>query len=226
MAITRLLQLDESLSGALLLLGTASGAPFLPLLAGIAKGDLAVGYMPSVLPLLLSGVSVDPGKIASSLLLLMLLPLGIGLAVKSGLESIANRIEPLFSNVSKFALVLLILLMFVANIQKILSLYGSPGVLASILLLVAGSMMGWLLGGPAVETRSVMALGTAQRNIAAALVVAKQNFSDPRGGRDGSCDCDRWPRSPLSFCTLVSEAQRGAARSTGPASKLPSLEGA
>ena len=175
MAIARLLQLDESLSGALLLLGTASGAPFLPLLAGIAKGDLAfsvgltvllmvlsVGYMPLVLPPLLSGVSVDPGKIASPLLLLMLLPLGIGLAVKSGLESIANRIEPLFSNVSKFALVLLILLMFVANIQKILSLYGSHGVLASILLLVAGSMMGWLLGGPAVETRSVMALGTAQ----------------------------------------------------------------
>jgi BASS family bile acid:Na+ symporter len=192
-AIARLLQLDESLATALLLLGTASGAPFIPLLAGIAKGDLAfsvgltvllmvlsVGYVPLVLPLLLSGVSVDPWKIASSLLLLMLLPLGVGLAVKAGLEGIAARIEPLFSNVSKFALVLLILLMFVANIKNILSLYGSRGVLASILLLVAGSIMGWFLGGPAAGTRSVMALGTAQRNIAAALVVAKQNFSDPR----------------------------------------------
>jgi BASS family bile acid:Na+ symporter len=187
MAIARLLQLDGSLGVALLLLGTAPGAPFIPLLAGIAKGDLAfsvgltvllmilsVAYMPLVLPLLLSGVSVDPAKIASSLLLLMLLPLGIGLAVKAGLEGIAARIEPLFSNVSKFALMLLILLMFVANIQNILSLYVSRGVLASILLLVAGSIIGWFLGGPAVKTRSVMALGTAQRNIAAALVVAKQ----------------------------------------------------
>ena len=37
---------------------------------------LTVGYMPLVLPLLLEGVSVDAAKIARSLLLLMLLPLG------------------------------------------------------------------------------------------------------------------------------------------------------
>jgi BASS family bile acid:Na+ symporter len=192
-AIARLLRLDEPLGAALVLLGTAAGAPFLPLLAGIAKGNLAfsvgltvllmvltVGYMPLVLPLLLNGVSVDPSKIATSLLLLMLLPLGIGLAVKTGVEKVATRLEPLLSKLSTFAVVLLIVLIFVANIQNILSLYGSRGVVASILFLVAGSIMGWFLGGPTVETRSVMSLGTAQRNIAAALVVAKQNFSDPQ----------------------------------------------
>jgi BASS family bile acid:Na+ symporter len=141
---------------------------------------LTVGYMPLVLPLLLNGVSVDPSKIATSLLLLMLLPLGIGLAVKTGVEKVATRLEPLLSKLSTFAVVLLIVLIFVANIQNILSLYGSRGVVASILFLVAGSIMGWFLGGPTVETRSVMSLGTAQRNIAAALVVAKQNFSDPQ----------------------------------------------
>jgi len=192
-AIATGLQLDEPLSAGLLLLGTAAGAPFLPLLAGIAKGHLAfsvgltvllmvfsVGYMPLVLPLLLSGVSVDPLKIATSLFLLMLLPLGVGLAVKSSLGRVAVRLEPLFRKVSTFALVLLMLLIFVANIRNILSLFGSRGVLASILFLVAGSITGWFLGGSAVETRSVMSLGTAQRNIAAALVVAKQNFSDPQ----------------------------------------------
>lgn len=192
-AIARLLQLDEPLGAGLLLLGTAAGAPFLPLLAGIAKGHLAfsvgltvllmvvsVGYMPLVLPLLLSGVSVDPSKIATSLLLLMLLPLGAGLAVKSGLERVAARLEPVLSKVSTFALVLLMVLILVANIQNILSLFGSRGVLASILFLMVGSTTGWFLGGSEVETRSVMSLGTAQRNIAAALVVAKQNFSDPQ----------------------------------------------
>src|SRR5215831_9525673 len=57
--ISKLLRLDEPLGIALLLLGTASGAPFLPLLARISKGSLAfavglmvllmvvtVGYMP------------------------------------------------------------------------------------------------------------------------------------------------------------------------------------
>ena len=93
--IARLLRLDEPLGIALLLLGTAAGAPFLPKLAGLAKSDLAfavglmvllmvltVGYMPVVLPLLLEGVSVDPAKIARSLVLLMLLPLGAGLLPK------------------------------------------------------------------------------------------------------------------------------------------------
>ena len=37
-----------------------------------------------------------------------------------------------------------------------------------------------LLGGPDAQTKRVMALGTAQRNIAAALVVASQSFSDPK----------------------------------------------
>jgi predicted permease len=43
-----------------------------------------------------------------------------------------------------------------------------------------GVGIGWLLGGPDVDTNRVMALGTAQRNIAAALVVASQSFDDPK----------------------------------------------
>jgi bile acid:Na+ symporter, BASS family len=42
-----------------------------------------------------------------------------------------------------------------------------------------GVAVGWVLGGSTRETRSVMGLGTAQRNIAAALVVASQSFDDP-----------------------------------------------
>ena len=39
--------------------------------------------------------------------------------------------------------------------------------------------MGYLLGGSDGGTRRVLGLGTGQRNIAAALVVAGQNFTDP-----------------------------------------------
>jgi len=58
-------------------------------------------------------------------------------------------------------------------------LFGTPGILASILFLLGGVGIGWLLGGPAVGTKGVLALGTAQRNIAAALVVGGKNFDDP-----------------------------------------------
>jgi bile acid:Na+ symporter, BASS family len=191
--IARLLRLDEPLAAALLLLGTAAGAPFLPKLAGVAKGSLAfavglmvmlmaltVGYMPLVLPLLLEGVSVDPSKIARSLVLLMLIPLAAGLAVKSRFKAVAARVAPLLNRLSTLSLALLIVLLLATNVQNIIDLFGTRGILASILFLLVSFGTGWLLGGPGLDTRGVLALGTAQRNIAAALVVGGQNFSDPK----------------------------------------------
>jgi len=190
--IAKLLQLDEALGIALLLLGTASGAPFLPLLARISKGNLAfsvglmvllmvvtVAYMPLVLPLFLEGVSVDPMKIGRSLVFLMMLPLAIGLLVKARLSGFAAKVQPSLGKVSILSLALLIVLLLITNFQNVLSLYGTRGVLASILFIAAGYGIGWLFGGSQSDTRGVMALGTAQRNIAAALVVGGQNFSDP-----------------------------------------------
>src|SRR2546425_8406707 len=75
LALAKILWLDEPFGIGLLLLGCAAGAPFLPKLAELAKGDLAfavgamvllmvvtVGYLPIVLSVLLPGVTVDPWK--------------------------------------------------------------------------------------------------------------------------------------------------------------------
>jgi BASS family bile acid:Na+ symporter len=193
LAIARLLRLDEPLGVALLLLGAAAGAPFLPKLAGIAKSNLAfavglmvmlmvltVAYMPLVLPALLEGVSVDPMKIARSLLLLMLLPLGIGLAVKARLANVADRMRAPLNKISSLSLAVLIVLLLVTNIRNVIDLFGTRGILASVLFLLGGAGIGWLVGGTCSGTKGVLALGTAQRNIAAALVVAGQNFNDPK----------------------------------------------
>jgi bile acid:Na+ symporter, BASS family len=193
LAIAKLLRLDQPLGIALLLLGVAAGAPFLPKLAGIAKGNLpfavglmvllmvlTVAYMPLVLPLLLEGVSVDPMKIASSLLFLMLLPLGIGLALNARFGAIAERIRVPLNQVSTLSLALLIVLLLVTNAQNVVALFGTRGILASILFLFTGAGIGWLLGGPGLGTKGVLALGTAQRNIAAALVVGGKDFDNPR----------------------------------------------
>jgi BASS family bile acid:Na+ symporter len=191
--IARVFRLDQPLGVALLLLGGAAGAPFLPKLAGVAKGNLAfavglmvllmvltVGYMPLVMPLLLEGVSVDPMEIARSLIVLMLLPLMIGLAVRACWAGAAGRAAPVLNKISTISLAIMIVLMLVTNLRDIIDLYGTRGVLASLVFLLVGFGLGWLLGGPGRETRSVMAMGTAQRNIAAALVVGGQNFKEPR----------------------------------------------
>jgi bile acid:Na+ symporter, BASS family len=192
-ALATLLRLDQPLGVGLLLLGTAAGAPFLPKLAQIAKGNLAfavglmvllmvvtVGYLPLVLPLLLSGVSVNPAKIARSLSLLMLLPLAGALAVKARFADLAARTKPLLDRVSNLSLILLVLLITLANVNNVLAVFGTRGILGGLLFIALGFGLGWLLGGPGMDTRRVLALGTAQRNIAAALVVGSQSFSDPK----------------------------------------------
>lgn len=191
-AIEKLLRLDQSLAIGLLLLGTAAGAPFLPKLAQIAKGNLAfsvglmvllmvvtVGYVPLVLPLLLEGVSVDPLKIARSLVLLMLLPLAVGLAMKARFEVAAARAKPVFDLVSNLSLILLTILIWIVNFDKIIGIFGTRGILASVVFIVLGYGVGHLLGGPGLDTKRVLALGTSQRNIAAALLIGGQNFTDP-----------------------------------------------
>ena len=188
----KLLRLDEALGIGLLLLGAAAGAPFLPLLAQIAKSNLAfavglmvllmvvtVGYLPVVLPLLLPGVAVNPMEIAKSLALLMLLPLAIALGVKAKLPSVAARLKPGLGKVSTVSLVLVIGFLTAFNIRSVLAVFGTGGILAGLLFLAAGYGLGWLLGGPGADTRRVLGLGTAQRNIAAALVVGGQSFKDP-----------------------------------------------
>ena len=192
-ALAALLRLDQPLGVGLLLLGTAAGAPFLPKLAQIAKGNLAfavglmvllmvvtVGYLPLVLPVLLPGVSVNPAKIARSLFLLMLLPLAGALAVKARFAVAAARTKPVLDRVSNLSLILLVLLITAANINNVLAVFGTHGILAGLLFIAVGFGLGWLLGGPGMDTRRVLALGTAQRNIAAALVVGSQSFSDPK----------------------------------------------
>ena len=193
LALAKVLSLEEPFSVGLLLLGCAAGAPFLPKLGELARGNLAfavglmvllmvvtVGYMPTVLPLLLPGVTVNAWAIARSLLLLMLLPLAAGLAMRARYGDLAMRVKPTLDWVSNISLILLVCLITAANIDKVLEVFGTGGILAGLLFIALGFWAGWLLGGPNADTKRVMALGTGQRNIAAALVVANQGFSDAK----------------------------------------------
>jgi bile acid:Na+ symporter, BASS family len=192
LALARATPLDESLGIGLLLLGAAGGAPFLPKLAQIARGNLAfavglmvllmvitVGFLPLVLPWLLPGVSVNPGQIGRSLLLLMLVPLAGGLLVNAKRPDFAARVKPVLDKISNLSLIVVMALQAVLNFRSVVAVFGTGGILAGMVLLAAGYAIGWALGGPQSDTRVVLGLGTAQRNIAAALVVANQSFDDP-----------------------------------------------
>ena len=183
--------LDTDIFTGLIILATAAGAPFLPKLAGAAKGDTAfsVGlmvllmvttiiYMPIVLPLLLSGVTINPWDIAKSLIVLMLLPLAVGLFMKARWSSIADGLQPHMAQASSVALLILLVGGIVLQWSDIVGLIGTGGFIALALFFLISLVIGYFAGGSDPKMRSVMGLGTAQRNVSAAMVVGAQNFTD------------------------------------------------
>jgi len=192
LAILLIFPLSEGLSIGLFLLGTSAGAPFIPKLAQVAKGDIAfaVGlmvllmvmtiiYVPIVLPLLLSGVTVNPWDIAKSLILLMLLPLVIALFIKARYEEVADGLLPLMTQATNLSLLVLFVAFFVVYFSDLINVIGTTAVIVAVVFVLVSFVIGYFLGGSSMPIRRVLALGTAQRNLSAALAIATLNFTDP-----------------------------------------------
>ena len=138
-----------------------------------------VVYIPIVLPMLLPGVSVNPMDIAGSLIMLMLIPLAIGLFTKARYTDTAALLQPTIAQTSTTSLITLMVLMLLLNFKSIVGVVGTGGIVACILFIAGSFVIGFVLGDPGNGAKPVLGLGTAQRNVSAALVVAGQNFSDP-----------------------------------------------
>jgi len=191
--IVRFLPLSEGLQIGLILVGLAAGAPFLPKLVQVAKGDMAftaglmvllmvatVIYLPIVLPFVLKGVQISPWEIAKSLILLMLIPLAIALFIRARYEEAAIGLIPTMTMATNLSLVVLFIGYFVAYFSEIIGVVGTGGILAAIILVIGAAVVGFLMGGKSMDTKKVLALGTGQRNLAAAFAVATSNFAaDP-----------------------------------------------
>jgi len=188
--ISLIIPLEQSLKIGLMVLALSAGAPFLILEARGAKANLglAVGVMtllmvvtifllPLVLPLLLAGVEVDAGAIAKSLIVLMLIPLILGLLVRANAPDTAQHWMPAMNKIGSLGIMVLLVVGLGLNVSNVIDLIGSGGFLA-LLLFIAGSLaIGLLLGGRDPGVRNVLGLGTAQRNVSAAIVVTLANFA-------------------------------------------------
>lgn len=190
--IAKVMRLDEPFATGLLLLGLGAGAPFMPKVVGMAKGDLAqavalmvlsmvctIALLPLVLPLLVKGVEVDPWKIAQFLVMLLLLPLIVGLILKSRQEAVATRLRPVLERISSLALLAMLILILTLHFKSVLRLFGTGAIAAAVLFSVLTALAGWWLGGRNTAQKTVLCMGTGLRNIPAALVVSVQNFKNP-----------------------------------------------
>jgi BASS family bile acid:Na+ symporter len=184
--------LEQALALGMILLGTAAGAPFLIKLVAISAGDIALGtallvllvpmtvvFMPILVPLLAPGAAVDPAAIAVPLALTMLLPLVVGLLVSEAAERWAKRLLPFARTLSTVTLVLVLGTALFLNVRQLVDILASPALLAVVLFVLGSFAIGYVIASPHPERRVVLGLGTAQRNIAAATVVAAEDLRGP-----------------------------------------------
>jgi BASS family bile acid:Na+ symporter len=185
---------DPLVAAGFLIAAACPGAPYGPPFTGMARGNVvvAVGLMvllagssAIVAPLLLhvllpltSGdvnVQIDAGKLVGTLLLAQFLPLCVGLAMRHWYPTLAVRLKrpagrlSMVLNVATLALVVTVQFDMLVGIP----VRAFAGMAA---LVFAGLAAGWLLGGPAGDTRITLAMATAVRNVGVSLVIATQSF--------------------------------------------------
>ncbi len=188
-----LIPVDEGTKIGLIILSLAAGAPFTPKLVEIAKGDIAlatavmllqmvvtVAILPFALSLMLDGdIVVDSLAIAKSLVIMMIIPLLFALWAKAKFEAVAAVWQGRMIKFSNLTLLVIIILMTILNGKDILDVFGYD-MLAVILFIIVALLIGYVAGGKLYPNRVVSSLSAGQRNISAALVVAAQNFDDPK----------------------------------------------
>jgi len=189
--LTKLFQLETGLATGLIIASVVAGAPFLPTLAQTAKGDapFSIGlmvllmvttiiYAPIVIPLAIPGATASAWSIAQPLIFSMLFPLAIGLFVKARYEETAASLQPTFAQASNISLILMMVLILIVNGKALLGALGTMAFIVAFLFTAIAFLIGYFSGGKDAGSKSVMGLGTAQRNLSAAFAIAAFNFAD------------------------------------------------
>lgn len=194
-AVVTLLRIDGDIATGILLMAIAPGVPFVILAGGRAKGGshelaatlalilpaLSLITIPITAQLVLPAadrVDVPPAQLVS-LLAFQVLPLFAGMLVAWKLPAAAQRLTPWFGRLTVVALVALLAILAPAIFKSTIRVFGSRGIFAVMLIEAAALGAGWLLGGPKKDERFTLAIGTALRNPATAMVIASADFTAP-----------------------------------------------
>lgn len=188
----RVVSLDPALEAGLLIFALCAGAPFLIKLTQRANQDIALGaavmmllmavtvvYAPIVLPWVMEGISADAWAIARSLLLQMILPVALGMLAVQFLPGIADPVQPFVARLGNYALYVVLGATLLGYFPQMLGIVGSGAILVGLAFVAVAFGLGYLTGAGKDHLEDVGGLGTAQRNTAAGLIIATQNFSDP-----------------------------------------------
>ena len=193
-SLARLFQVSTDTAAGMVLLGAAPFAPVVPTFTRLAKGDLALasaltGLFPflsafatplvcelTLRPLLkTSSLHFDIVAIFEVLVATITLPLVLGVVVRHRAPTLARRLLKPIETLSEAIGTIALIFVVVVEFQTICST-GGKALLAMAMTSELAFLAGYVVSGPAAAARLVVALGTANRNIALALLVAVASF--------------------------------------------------
>jgi BASS family bile acid:Na+ symporter len=170
-----------------MLLSAASGNALAPKLAEKVGADIGDATSLMVTLAILTMVSapvvvtltmppemaLSGADVAASILRSVLLPLLVGLAIRTWWVRLADIIDEPLTKLSNTLLNVVIILIIVKDLDVILG-FGLGILILMFLLIALYVLIGHLLGGPGLPDRTALAVATAQRNGAIAMMVAAQ----------------------------------------------------
>jgi BASS family bile acid:Na+ symporter len=134
--------------------------------------------LPIMLPLVIPGITVNAWDVAKPLIFLMLIPLIIGLLIRTRYESFAEHAGKLLVPVNMLSIFLLLFLVFALYWSDIASTFGTGAIGFSIIFVVIALVVGYFSGGRNRSVKRVFGLSTANRNISAGILISGVNFVD------------------------------------------------
>lgn len=191
-----LVPLSPDIKIGIMLMAAAPIAPMAPApFVEKAKGDVvySVGLMTIVAslsivltPLILSlsipesvgGVTLNPIHIVKTLLMVQLIPISVGIAIRQASRKWADRLVKIVPRIGQIGLLVGVGLLLAKQASQIISI-GLLGYLMMVLLTVVSLFVGDLmLIGESAEKRRALAVSTAIRNVPLAFLIATENFPD------------------------------------------------
>ena len=197
MALVTTFDLHPAVKIAIVVLSVSPVPPLLPrqMLKAGGKEDYTIGLMVAAallsvifIPLAMEIVErivtvplvMSPITIAMNILIGVLLPLLVGITVRTVAPELADRIDRPIGKVAWLLLVLSVIPVLIGMARPMLSLIGDGTFLSFTAFAMAGLIIGHMLGGPEVENKPALAFATAARHPAIAIAIAHENFPDQK----------------------------------------------
>ena len=190
--LVRALDLRPEIRIGIMMLAVSPGGLFALQFARISKGNrvfaVALLIVLSVLAILITPLLLHwffPGSVSESgslerFVVLLLLVVGVPLLIGRALQRLMPAIAPTLGRLlGAVSIVIFIIAALASGKYKMpaIKALGGRGIGAIVLLTIVSWFIGWVLGGPEIKNRKVLAISTAMRNFGVCLPLAVYYFS-------------------------------------------------